>query len=180
MEKNALQYVGYSRRASALFIDSIWWTIVALFIPVGPDVSLNDPTGVLALFSWSTLGWITLAQCIPLLLTGVLWTVWGTSPGKRLLGLRIVDADTGYPMSPLQAALRTLGYLICFGTFGLGFLPMFFSEKKQGLHDMMANTVVVEKAVLSTVEFPARKQAGNSRREPRAARGRDRVTPSRP
>jgi uncharacterized RDD family membrane protein YckC len=152
-----LQYVGYSRRGTALFIDSIWWTIVALLVPVGPDISVNDPASILTLFSWSTVGWMLFAQCVPLVVTGILWATWGTTPGKRMLGLRIVDAATGFPMSASQVGLRTLGYIVCFSTFGLGFLPMFFSRKKQGLHDLMANTVVVEKIVINEVEFPARK-----------------------
>ncbi|WP_429468720.1 RDD family protein [Paraburkholderia sp. WSM4175] len=51
-----------------------------------------------------------------------MWAIWDTSPGKRALGLRIVDADTGEPMTARQAAMRTLGYLVCFATCGAGFL----------------------------------------------------------
>lgn len=151
-----LQYVGYSRRGTALFIDSLWWSVVALLVPVGPDISLNDPTSVLALFSWNTVGWMFVAQCLPLLLTGILWAIWGTSPGKRLFGLRIVDASTGLPMSRTQAGVRTLGYILCFASFGLGFLPLFFSRKKQGLHDQLAHTVVVERVIINAAEFTAR------------------------
>jgi uncharacterized RDD family membrane protein YckC len=136
--------VGYSRRGTALFIDSIWWTLLALLVPVEPDISLDNPASLLTLFSWSTLAWMLFAQCLPALITGVLWATWGTSPGKRLLGLHIVDAETGLPMSLRQDLLRTLGYLSCFASMGLGFLPLLVSRRKQGLHDLMANTVVVE------------------------------------
>jgi uncharacterized RDD family membrane protein YckC len=153
----ALQYVGYSRRGTALFIDSIWWTLLALFIPVGPSISLTDPASLFGLFSATNLLWMTLSQCIPLVVTGVLWAVTGTSPGKMALGLHIVDDRTGFPMSAGQAGLRTIGYIACFMTCGLGFMPMFFTKKKQGLHDLIANTVVVEKAVINLAEFPARK-----------------------
>jgi uncharacterized RDD family membrane protein YckC len=157
MQKPTLQYVGYSSRGSALFIDSIWWTLLVILLPLGPNISLNDPASLFGIFSATNLLWMTLSQCLPLVVTGVIWAVTGTSPGKMALGLRIVDERTGFPMSAGQAAVRTIGYIICFLTCGLGFLPMFFTKKKQGLHDLMANTVVVGKAVINVAEFPARK-----------------------
>lgn len=42
------------------------------------------------------LPWLALGQCMPILATAVLQAIWGTSPGKRALHLRIVDADTGH------------------------------------------------------------------------------------
>jgi uncharacterized RDD family membrane protein YckC len=135
------QYATYSRRARALFIDSIWWTLLLLFVPIGPSTEdlLSDP----ATAYLSVLFWLSVAQCIPIVITGIMWALWGTSPGKRATGLRIVDADTGEAMTGKQAAMRTLGYLVCFATCGAGFLPMLFSPRKQGLHDRMANTVVI-------------------------------------
>ena len=71
-------------------------------------------------FALSVVLWLAIGQCIPILVTGGLWAVWGTSPGKRALHLRIVDADTGEPMTVKQAGLRTLGYLLSFATCGAG------------------------------------------------------------
>jgi uncharacterized RDD family membrane protein YckC len=88
--------------------------------------------------------WLAIGQCIPILATGLLWVVWGTSPGKRALHLRIVDADTGEPITMRQSGLRTLGYLMSFATCGAGFLWVLFNQRKQALHDRMANTVVVD------------------------------------
>jgi uncharacterized RDD family membrane protein YckC len=140
-----------------VFIDSLWWTLIMLFVPIGPNISLDNPDSLLTLFSWSTVAWTLFAQCLPALITGVLWATWGTSPGKRLMGLRIVDADTGLSMDTRQVLLRTLGYVICFATLGLGFLPMLGSRRKQGLHDMLANTVVVGKVTIEEAVFPERK-----------------------
>jgi uncharacterized RDD family membrane protein YckC len=137
-----MQYAKNSRRMSALAIDSIWWTVIVLFIPLGP--STEELLAAPESFVTTVLLWTMIAQCIPILITGVLWVVWGTSPGKRALHLRIVDADSGQAMSAKQAALRTLGYLICFATCGAGFLPMLSNPRRQGLHDRMANTVVID------------------------------------
>ncbi len=68
-------------RASALAIDSIWWTVIVLFIPLGP--SMDDLLMALESFAATILLWLAIGQCIPIFATGVLWAVWGTSPGKR-------------------------------------------------------------------------------------------------
>jgi uncharacterized RDD family membrane protein YckC len=121
----------YSERARALFIDSIWWTVILLFIPLGPS-SEEIPLSPDAL-----------AATFILLITGVLWVVWGTSPGKRVVRLRIVDADSHEPMTRRQALLRTIGYVLTFTMCGAGFLWVFFNPRRQALHDRIANTVVV-------------------------------------
>jgi hypothetical protein len=36
--KHPMRYASYSRRASALAIDSIWWTVIVLFVPLGPSM----------------------------------------------------------------------------------------------------------------------------------------------
>jgi uncharacterized RDD family membrane protein YckC len=90
--------------------------------------------------------WLFVGQCIPILVTGALWAFWGTSPGKRAVRIRIVDADTGEPLTRKQALLRTLGYLLTFATCGAGFLWIAFNPRVQALHDRIANTVVVDTA----------------------------------
>lgn len=137
-----MRYATYSQRARALFIDSIWWTVIVMFIPIGPstDAILTAPEA----FASSVVFWLLAAQCIPILVTGVMWGLWGTSPGKRAVGLRIVDAATGQSMTAKQAMLRTIGYLLTFGTFGAGFLWGRSSPRRQALHDGIAHTVVID------------------------------------
>ncbi len=75
----------------------------------------------------------------------VLPALKGTTPGKKLMKLAIVSETTG-PGEGLgwkTAALRLVGYLVCSVTFGLGYLLVAFSARKQGLHDLIAKTNVV-------------------------------------
>ena len=75
----------------------------------------------------------------------VLPALKGTTPGKRLMKLAIVSETTG-PGEGLgwkTAALRLVGHLACSVTFGLGYLLVAFSARKQGLHDLIAKTNVV-------------------------------------
>ena len=63
--------------------------------------------------------------------------------GKMALGLMVLDTD-GYPISFGQAAGRYFGKILSLLTCYAGFISVFFNEKKQGWHDSLANTVVVE------------------------------------
>ena len=68
----------------------------------------------------------------------------GQTPGKKMLGLCVKRAD-GMSMDYKTAAARCLiGYPLCFLTFGLGFLWALWDKRKQGLHDKIANTLVVQ------------------------------------
>ncbi|MFD4263354.1 RDD family protein [Streptomyces sp. NPDC058534] len=59
----------------------------------------------------------------------------GFTPGKRLLGLRVVDLATGRP-SPLRALLRSV--LLC-----LALPALIWDRDGRGLHDRVARTAEV-------------------------------------
>ncbi|TWI94598.1 putative RDD family membrane protein YckC [Mucilaginibacter frigoritolerans] len=63
--------------------------------------------------------------------------------GKRLCGLVVVDID-GARLTYLNALGRSIGKALSLMLCGLGFLSIFFSERRQALHDYMAKTYVVK------------------------------------
>ncbi len=73
------------------------------------------------------------------------WFRYSTTPGKMLLGLEIRDAVTGARITREQAVTRFLGYIISAIPLTLGFVWMLCNKKRQGVHDMIAGTVVVRK-----------------------------------
>lgn len=72
------------------------------------------------------------------LLFPITWAVWSSSPGKLMLGLRIVDAESGSRITIGQAFMRFLGLLIPFG-----FLWMAVDPLKQAVHDKLGGTLVI-------------------------------------
>jgi len=66
------------------------------------------------------------------------------TPGKMALGLIITD-EHGNRIGAGTAAVRYIGYLISILTVGIGFFIIGFTEKRMGLHDMIARTRVVYK-----------------------------------
>ncbi len=76
------------------------------------------------------------------------WALKGRSPGMALLKLHVVERDDpqlgGIPWG--MAAMRTLGYLFCGLTLGLGFLV--------GLHDRIAYTNAVTVSTVPQQGYP--------------------------
>jgi uncharacterized RDD family membrane protein YckC len=82
----------------------------------------------------------------------------GQSIGNKILGIRVLDADTGRSLPYVRAFVRALmsniSALPCF----LGFFWMLWEPRKRTWHDMVANSLVVRATVYPPGEFgrPAR------------------------
>ena len=72
------------------------------------------------------------------------WALHGATPGKKILGLRILREDGVEPMGWGKAGLRLVGYFASGFILYIGFIMVAFMERKRGLHDMIAGTVVVK------------------------------------
>ncbi len=84
------------------------------------------------------------------------WTILGASPGMRVLNLQIVDKE-GHPVGFRRAFLR---YLVLYGLLSLPNLivspfMVAFSERKAGLHDLIAGTYVIHYLDPDRVSIPA-------------------------
>lgn len=64
--------------------------------------------------------------------------------GKRMLGIKIVN-EFGERISFGQAVGRFLMYSFISPIFYIGFIMIAFTERKQGLHDLVAKTYCVER-----------------------------------
>lgn len=70
------------------------------------------------------------------------WSLTGRTPGKGLLGLRVIQTD-GLPPTIGRSFLRLVGYLVSIVVFFLGFLWVLIDDERKGWHDHMAGTWVV-------------------------------------
>jgi uncharacterized RDD family membrane protein YckC len=73
------------------------------------------------------------------------WIVWGATPGKMLLRLRIVDADNGQRAKAWQCVGRYFMALLALAPVGIGYLWIAIDPRKQGWHDKIASTAVVRR-----------------------------------
>jgi len=85
----------------------------------------------LGLFSLITVGYLALFTALG-----------GQTPGKRLMGLQVVDASGAEP-GILRSALRALLALGSGLMVLMGFLLVLFDRRRQTLHDKLAHTYVI-------------------------------------
>jgi uncharacterized RDD family membrane protein YckC len=130
-------YAGFWQRAAALLIDAL--IVIVILAPVMivvfgmREISL-DP----AAHSWDLLGFLALAAAV----IGF-WRYCGATPGKLALAVKIVDAASGQPASTGRLVVRFLAYFVSALPLYLGFLWVAVDRRKQGWHDKIAGTVVI-------------------------------------
>jgi uncharacterized RDD family membrane protein YckC len=132
------------RRLAARLVDGALLVLVTvlpllLFADVHVDQGAFDLPGWL---QWST--WLA-AAAYEVLLTALT----GQTVGKRLLGIKVVDATTGAVPDLDQSVRRAVPVLlqrvpIIGGFAGLLYLPVVWRPRRQGFHDTLAGTVVVD------------------------------------
>ncbi|MGB5966208.1 MAG: RDD family protein, partial [Sulfurimonadaceae bacterium] len=94
-----------------------------------------------ASMKWESLFELTIAG-----VTILFWKKFsGATPGKKLLGIHVVDAKTYGEINNKQAIIRYIGYIISTIPLAVGFLMVGFRKDKRALHDLLAETVVVYK-----------------------------------
>jgi len=77
--------------------------------------------------------------------TFLLWLGKGQTPGKKLMGIRVVKLS-GAKISLMDAFERAGGYSASLSTCFLGFLDIFRAPNRQTLHDRVCGTVVIRSA----------------------------------
>ena len=69
------------------------------------------------------------------------WITTGETPGSRVMRIRVVRAD-GSRLRPRHALIRLVGMLVSLPLFW-GYLPILVTDRRRGVFDAMAGTVVV-------------------------------------
>ena len=63
--------------------------------------------------------------------------------GKQIVGIKVVTTN-GAPITLQDSLVRNLCKILSAALLMIGFIMVAFSVKKQGLHDMIAGTLVIE------------------------------------
>ncbi|HSE83766.1 MAG TPA: RDD family protein [Thermodesulfobacteriota bacterium] len=143
-------YAGFWLRFVAYVIDQIILSIVTVvivfvlafvmglfFTAIGIDVNTIEVIAtVMGYFLGVIVAWIyyAVSESSPDQAT----------PGKKLIGLIVTDLD-GNRISFGKASGRYWGKILSSIILMIGFLMAGFTEKKQALHDMLANCLVLKK-----------------------------------
>jgi uncharacterized RDD family membrane protein YckC len=141
-------YAGFVSRLVAFFVDSVIIS-VSLGVAAGVISTAADVIslqGAIDLPSWSGSLRFTLAGIVVALFTVLyfvlFWSFGGRTPGKALMGLRVVTTD-GERLIPRRALLRFIGYVASTAIFCFGFAMILADNRRQGLHDKLARSLVI-------------------------------------
>lgn len=139
------EYASFGARLLALIIDVILLVIIAFV--VGMVAGMLGLIDLEAMQLAQEKGEITTFEVVWNIVTTIafiaMWVVWAGTPGKLLLKLKILDAETGNKISVVQAIIRYFMYIPSTIVLFLGFFWILFDKHKQGWHDKVAKTVVV-------------------------------------
>ena len=127
-------YAGFGPRALAFLLDAVIVTVIVVPILVLGFGVQELPTEN----SWELLAFLAIAAAVI-----AFWRAFGATPGKIALGLKIVDAQTGQAPGIARLILRFLAYFVSAFPLYLGFLWAALDRRKQGWHDKIARTVVI-------------------------------------
>lgn len=143
MHSSSVRYAGFWRRWVAFGVDGVFASFVTIIIRVALGVSPFD-TVISPQSVFHYLGARTLVPYLGALLSiaGIWALTNGRSPGKWLMGIRIVRAD-GKRLSMGTALLRYVAYALSGFFFSLGYLWMLWDANRQTWHDKVAKTYVV-------------------------------------
>ena len=132
---------GFWMRAVAFFIDAI--LLMVIIVPLllfiyGKDVFLGqDPTAIMGP------GYFLITYVFPIAATVLFWKYRQATPGKMLLGLKIVDANSLGALSTGQLFGRYFAYIVSAIPIYFGFFWIGWDSRKQGWHDKLAGTLVI-------------------------------------
>jgi uncharacterized RDD family membrane protein YckC len=78
----------------------------------------------------------------------------GQTPGKKALGIRVIDFNTGGPIGYGRAFVRWIGKLVSAIPCYLGYLWMLWDREKQTWADKFASSVVVPESAYPVTSWP--------------------------
>ncbi|HSD17531.1 MAG TPA: RDD family protein [Thermomonas sp.] len=160
-------YAGFWRRTAAFFIDATlimvayYALLIAamLVIGLGRMGALEDIDAA----GGGTFGVFLAAMYLAYPIVSALYYVGMESSGtqatlgKMAVGIKVTDAD-GRRLRRGQALGRWVSHLLCYVTLYIGYIMAGFTDRKRGLHDMVANTLVVDRWAYT--HDPGRQQKG--------------------
>lgn len=145
---------GWWRRFAAVLIDgalislvfgalaiTVLMPVLSAFTPIFEGVALESDWEAAAAALQGAAVWLLPVSVISALL-GLAFEVYGWSPGKATLGVRVVRGD-GHRPGLVHGAARSVGKSVSGAILLIGYLWAAWDPKRQAWHDKFADTYVV-------------------------------------
>lgn len=143
-------YAGFCKRVAAYMIDYFVLAVPGGIIGAIIGVVLGASMGAVGSGETSIEIVAQLASALINMAIGVTYYTWfhsspgGATLGKMAVGIKVVRSN-GDRLTRGRAFGRYWAMLLSSFTLGIGFLMAAFTERKQGLHDMICDTLVVDR-----------------------------------
>lgn len=127
-----MSYSGFWRRVLASIVDSV------IFIPVSFLITVTQSFGdayIQGFFANLVIAWLYFSICES--------QSWQATLGKKIVGIKVTDLN-GQRISFARATGRYASKFLSYLTLGFGFLMPAFTKRKQALHDLVAETLVLK------------------------------------
>jgi uncharacterized RDD family membrane protein YckC len=72
------------------------------------------------------------------------WATTGQTYGKKVMGLKVVSAETGELLTYSEGAIRYVGYLVSGVALYIGYLWVIWDPQHDAWHDKIAKTKVIK------------------------------------
>ena len=128
-----IKYGGFWIRVLASLLDSLVLAIVEISLSIFLMQMYHQTVAISLIMFLIQIAYFTLLES----------SEYQGTIGKMLVGIKVTDLQ-GNRISVLNALGRTLAKFLSAIILLIGYLMVAFTEKKQGLHDMLAGTVVVK------------------------------------
>ena len=129
------EYGGFWIRVGAVAIDFVVLLIPSLLISALAQLVFSEEEFEFVEFFYQTLLWWVYSSVLHS-------SSWQATIGKKVLGMKVVDYS-GERISFGRATGRYFASFLSTLILGIGFMMVGWTKRKQGLHDFMANTLVV-------------------------------------
>ena len=164
-EHAAVDYTGLVTRAIGFGIDAVIIDLAAAIVAAIVALALNlfdipskittalAAVGAVVFIGWSAAYFVTF------------WSTTGQTPGARVMRFRVLapGAERGH-IGPRRALLRLFGMILAAIPLLAGYFMVLFDDRRRGLHDRLARTVVIDAPDSQTPvrRMRARRQAAAS------------------
>ena len=136
------EYAGLVTRAVAFAIDVALIDLAAIIVGiiVGLGISAFDLPDVVKTIA-AVIGGVAFVVWW-FAYFSLFWSTTGQTPGARVMGVRVV-CEKGGMLSVGGACVRLVGMALAAIPLFAGFLLILFDQRRRGLQDMLARTIVV-------------------------------------
>ncbi|MDQ7045047.1 MAG: RDD family protein [Sulfurimonas sp.] len=157
---NEVRYAGFWIRFLASFFDTLFLAlplgIIVYFLSDGNWFDFSqyqqnmqyamsgNASKALASQPELSLKWELLFEMSVFIATIIFWKKYkGATPGKKFVHIKVVDSKTLEDITSKQAITRSFGYIVSTFVLLIGFFMVGIRKDKRGLHDLLADTVVI-------------------------------------